>query len=266
MDANTGLFTSALPYAGAAKETWLDGALRTEFPRIAAEAKAREDYFPELCPLADVGQYIVRVLQILSKLTDHLINGSFVGNYVNGKLSSLIDEDDGSVSEYIDDKHQALGKIARQIKDISKDCGRVWSSSPAPPFHLQSHPSGLTAYEPYPVNTAPPSITETAAYSSGPAYEGLPTSAPNLYGDQEYTSVATRAGHAGSLAFGEQRIEDIMAPTTDYSHQGQDNPSIDQLKSRGKGQYTCPHGLDCKKGGVKSDGRIRVFTRNHEFR
>lgn len=41
--------------------------------------------------------------------------------------------------------------------------------------------------------------------------------------------------------------------------------SQDDLKTRGKGRYTCPQGMTCSKGGVHN-GELRVFTRNSEFR
>jgi hypothetical protein len=39
----------------------------------------------------------------------------------------------------------------------------------------------------------------------------------------------------------------------------------EQLRARGKGTYTCPHGLNCGKGGVE-DGKLKIFTRNSDFR
>jgi hypothetical protein len=38
------------------------------------------------------------------------------------------------------------------------------------------------------------------------------------------------------------------------------------LATRGKGTYVCPHGYDCRKGGVKSDGGLLTFERNSSFR
>jgi hypothetical protein len=43
-------------------------------------------------------------------------------------------------------------------------------------------------------------------------------------------------------------------------------PSIEQLKVRGKGHYTCPHGTACDKGGVQPDGELTVYERNSAFR
>ena len=41
---------------------------------------------------------------------------------------------------------------------------------------------------------------------------------------------------------------------------------IEELKPRGKGQYLCPEGLSCTKGGVQADGTLLVFERNSAFR
>ena len=41
---------------------------------------------------------------------------------------------------------------------------------------------------------------------------------------------------------------------------------IEELKPRGKGQYICPEGLSCTKGGVQADGTLVVFERNSAFR
>jgi len=41
---------------------------------------------------------------------------------------------------------------------------------------------------------------------------------------------------------------------------------IDDLMKRGKGSYFCPHGLNCDKGGMTTEGHIREFYRSSEFR
>ena len=35
---------------------------------------------------------------------------------------------------------------------------------------------------------------------------------------------------------------------------------------RGRGSYVCPHGFDCKKGGVQASGELATFERNCAFR
>jgi hypothetical protein len=41
---------------------------------------------------------------------------------------------------------------------------------------------------------------------------------------------------------------------------------LTSLANRGKGTYVCPHGYDCKKGGVKPEGGLVTFERNSSFR
>jgi hypothetical protein len=43
-------------------------------------------------------------------------------------------------------------------------------------------------------------------------------------------------------------------------------PSIEQLRARGKGHYTCPRGSECDKGGVQPNGQLTVYERNSAFR
>ena len=38
------------------------------------------------------------------------------------------------------------------------------------------------------------------------------------------------------------------------------------LRARGKGQYTCPQGVNCRKGGVDPHGNLTLFERNSTFR
>ena len=40
---------------------------------------------------------------------------------------------------------------------------------------------------------------------------------------------------------------------------------MDALRQRGKGNYSCPKGTRCKKGGVDKDGNLVVFDRNSSF-
>jgi hypothetical protein len=43
-------------------------------------------------------------------------------------------------------------------------------------------------------------------------------------------------------------------------------PSIEQLRARGKGHYTCPRGTACDKGGVQLNGQLTVYERNSAIR
>jgi hypothetical protein len=61
-------------------------------------------------------------------------------------------------------------------------------------------------------------------------------------------------------------IEDTSSQGQDcYQNDASEVPSLDRLKSRGKGNYICPQGMNCKKGGAEN-GTMKIFTRNSDFR
>ena len=108
MDSSAGLFSSALPEPNPGTQTWLDGALRNEMPRIAAQVQTRDDYVAELCPMADIGEFIIRALKILSRIAEHFVRGSFVIDHVKSRATDLVDVDDGTSATYLNDKLEAL--------------------------------------------------------------------------------------------------------------------------------------------------------------
>ena len=56
------------------------------------------------------------------------------------------------------------------------------------------------------------------------------------------------------------------SPSVDSHHPTYMSASMDSLTGRGKGQYRCPHGASCTKGGVLPSGELAVFERNSAFR
>ena len=106
MNAATDFFESIR--VGGAEAVWLEDRLRSELPHIIPKVQVREYYIPDICPLADIGEYIMRVLQIHTHFANHLIHGSFIHDHIESIATNLIDEDDGSTTDYLDGKHQAL--------------------------------------------------------------------------------------------------------------------------------------------------------------
>ena len=54
--------------------------------------------------------------------------------------------------------------------------------------------------------------------------------------------------------------------TPSSSAQHSSNDLYGSLATRGKGEYTCPRGASCTKGGVSQNGSLVVFERNSAFR
>jgi hypothetical protein len=63
----------------------------------------------------------------------------------------------------------------------------------------------------------------------------------------------------------ESNAGDSPGSNNDNSQHSVENLFV-SLATRGKGIYVCPHGYDCKKWGVKSDGGLLTFERNSSFR
>lgn len=58
---------------------------------------------------------------------------------------------------------------------------------------------------------------------------------------------------------------EIKSPRLEDETQGIINEMLADLGRRGKGEYTCPLGNRCRKGGI-SNGELFVFKRNSAFR
>jgi len=79
------------------------------------------------------------------------------------------------------------------------------------------------------------------------------------------------AGSSAGVSYGQTSSSDVWLddPNVSPSNTGEsapEAPSIEQLKSRGKGHYTCPRGTACDKGGVQINGQLTVYERNSAFR
>jgi len=89
-----------------AGETWIERRLRSELPQILTQLW--EGHPPNICPLADIGEYFLRVLQIITQFANVIAYGNFIHEHATSRLQSLLDEDDGSNADYLDGKHEAL--------------------------------------------------------------------------------------------------------------------------------------------------------------
>lgn len=110
-----------------------------------------------------------------------------------------------------------------------------------------------------------------------PGYS-LPVQEGSIYGQNALGTYSPylATGGAGSLIYGEAHnapasSSSMGASTSEGSPEDANPcdpavPPLEQLKSRGKGTYSCPYGGDCKRGGVQPNGELVVFTRNSAFR
>lgn len=88
------------------EHTWFEEQLLKDLPHLASKAPWPSS--PSDCPLADVGNYLVRVLHILATVAENLLRAEFISAHVDAKLVELVAEDDLYSANLLDDKHAAL--------------------------------------------------------------------------------------------------------------------------------------------------------------
>lgn len=133
-----------------------------------------------------------------------------------------------------------------------KRCIKAWVESPEPPPGM---PAVTTQQDLEQMTTVP----DEAQYISIPTMPSL-LSQSSTGGTSDDGSTP----RFGTVSSG-QSPNSIATPGPVSVASPESNASLDRLDIRGKGSYTCPHGLNCKKGGVQG-GKPRVFTRNSEFK
>jgi hypothetical protein len=89
---------------------WVDAWWRAEVPGIITALSGpeiRNDALHDF-QMDILGRKLVLALQVLSHFTDGLINGPYIDEHTDRMLSELVEEDDGSLLDYIESKSTAL--------------------------------------------------------------------------------------------------------------------------------------------------------------
>jgi hypothetical protein len=86
--------------------TWIEERLLSELPRIATDMPWPAA--PTDCLLTDMGNYLLRVLHVLTSFAENLLERDLISAYLDTRIQELAAEDDLSTANYIDDKHAAL--------------------------------------------------------------------------------------------------------------------------------------------------------------
>ena len=129
----------------------------------------------------------------------------------------------------------------------------MWETScTSPPAHLPAFPFWPRDSS----KSSVPSLTlATPATLTRETSTGSTLDTEMGYSGSDQTNRSDRAG---------SRDYEYAFDVADHGRKSSD-ANNNQLMVRGKGTYTCPHGLDCRKGGVQ-DGQVRIFVRNSDFR
>ncbi|KAH8590663.1 hypothetical protein B0O99DRAFT_691441 [Bisporella sp. PMI_857] len=227
------------------QESLIHELLQAELPQIIA--RRCNGQISNECLLADIGDFLATVLDVLSELAQVAVHGNYIREYSNNRRSSLEQEPDLHTADYLDDKHEGLRQVTSKLRNTSTYVKNIWENTPPVPVPVPRFHSGAATPQEY---TADPSksymasrhstVSEGCGRESGTVEYQQPESSEHNYGQNE------------------------DSPGMD--EESPEVPFIEQLRARGKGVYKCPHKENCRKGGVLPDGTIRIFSRNSEFR
>jgi hypothetical protein len=165
-----------------------------------------------------------------------------------------------------------------------KDCEHDWSFTLSTPARNEAFQEVRGSGYPFPQHQTPiASPTDHMASSSVPMYltsysmpsQQLSSGEPDAFETDSLASYSGR-GTSGGPAPRDDQLYQSSSASVGASDSGQSPgntadplsrmPLLGELKSRGKGHYTCPRRNDCKKGGVQPNGELTVFERNSAFR
>jgi hypothetical protein len=238
MDATTAAIFG-LDALGSPHKTSIEELLYMHLPQIREELGEPQP-IEDVCLLADAGEMLVHQLEILVRFAHILAHDYPAQQYVDRRISDSAREDDLSdlgIVDYLHDKHAALKEVYSRLSETAIALRSSWNLSPPPPplNKIQPSPYFLTSQGPIPEQ----SIASTSTHIVDPHEDSLHIETPDSQAVQEPDNTTP-------MAEPHYRMED--------------------LASRGKGSYTCPHGQKCTKGGVSPSGHIAVFERNSAFR
>lgn len=85
---------------------WVEQQLLSKLPDITADAPWPGA--PTGCLIADIGNYLVRLLHILATFAQSLLSKDLISAHIDEKIQDLVAEDDLHTANFLDDKHAAL--------------------------------------------------------------------------------------------------------------------------------------------------------------
>lgn len=99
-------FERILGYNG---QTLVYPLIQTELPRIVSRQQdGLRSQASNRCLLADMGDFLINILDITSELAEKLVLGRHIRDYANDNKASLAQEDDLHSTDYLFQKEKAL--------------------------------------------------------------------------------------------------------------------------------------------------------------
>lgn len=209
----------------------------------------------------DIGIFLSQSVQMLDLLADNLVEGKHMRANTKAAIQQLEKENDLSEIESLDsliETHAILRKIRNRIHNATVEVQLLWDEVPPPP---------VDNYLPTEFEPGSNSISNDEAANAFSVYQADEVSYVGMSADEippqypAYIQPDDSTAQAREVTDLAQDIQSVnVASKIDLEH------LLEDLESRGSGTYSCPYGVDCKKGAVKENGELVVFTRNSHFR
>jgi hypothetical protein len=102
----------AIPLLPQSKRCFVEENLDAELPNILSVIQhdgGGDVHGPPLnCQMDTLGRHLLHLMTVLEKFSRLLVNESSFSNYTDTLLSELVEEDDGTLLDYVDTKFETL--------------------------------------------------------------------------------------------------------------------------------------------------------------
>ena len=218
-------------------------------------------------PLADIGDFLIRISALLSTVANMLAKGRHIGAFTKNKLEEMKIANDLSELQPLYDlneKHSSLmsackisppcsceadlcSAIAARLEKAATDVKQIWDGTDT--FNVDLDIPAIFAD----LMDAEPNGDDA-------------TIAADITQDTLGNEVPYDLGHAhGENLRNHQTSQHSGEAESLMTIDGPDQGLLNALNRRGKGEYHCPEWSTCTKGG-KKDGIPAVFERNSSYR
>ncbi|EZF24703.1 hypothetical protein H103_02820 [Trichophyton rubrum CBS 288.86] len=217
-------------------------------PAPSVQADKKPAHAPS-CRLVEIGEFLVDMMALTSKIASALVEAEDIKTYIEAHIQQLNEMhhlSDMDMVTYMSEKERDLNTLATRLEEMANETSMVWRRSPNPPHHmgdvLQTASSAMVSCRSNNNSSTGSQINPNCAM--GPDFNsGSPT--PTV----SWSSSTNNAA------------EETAFPVSMEAFQN----TYPNLNRRGVGNWVCPYGEKCTKGGFR-DGKVVIFGRNSSFK
>ncbi|EFR05453.1 hypothetical protein MGYG_09195 [Nannizzia gypsea CBS 118893] len=199
------------------------------------------------CRLVEIGEFLVDLTTLTSKIASALVEAEDIKTYIEAhiqQLNKMHHLSDMDMVTYMSEKERDLNLLATKLEEMANETSMVWKRSPNPPYPMGDLPQA----------TSTVLVSRRTNNNSASVSQIKPNSAmgPDFASESPAASWSSSTNNAA---------EETGFPMSMEAFQS----IYPNLNRRGVGNWVCPYGEKCTKGGVR-DGEVVIFGRNSSFK